>query len=76
MADVLFGDVNPSGRLPLTFPNVENERQFTVEQYPGTPVERAGISQGLESYYTEKLLVGYKQVQHTHGPQHSSPPLY
>jgi len=51
MADVLLGSVNPSGRLPLTFPNVENEMQFTPLQYPGI---------NLETNYTEQLNVGYR----------------
>lgn len=51
LADILFGDVNPSARLPLTIPNIENEVQFTPAQYPGT---------SGSSTYTEKLLVGYR----------------
>jgi beta-glucosidase len=35
LAAVLTGDVNPSGRLPVTIPNVENEVAFTEEMYPG-----------------------------------------
>jgi beta-glucosidase len=55
LADVLYGDVNPSGRLPLTFPSVENEVNFTKSQWPGLPVPT-----GLERHYTEKLEVGYR----------------
>ena len=35
--DVLFGDVSPSGKLPHTMPNIENEMQMTARQYPGLP---------------------------------------
>ncbi len=55
ISDVLYGDINPSGRLALTFPNKENEVGFTKEQWPGVPV-----STGLESTYTEKLEIGYR----------------
>lgn len=51
VADVLFGDVNPSGKLPLTFPNIENEVQFTDAMWPGVD---------LVSTYSEKLEVGYR----------------
>lgn len=51
LADVLFGDVNPSGRLPITLPNFENEIGFTPEMYPGV---------NLTAVYSEKLLVGYR----------------
>lgn len=55
IADVLFGDVNPSGKLPLTFPVTENPTNFSQAQYPGLP-----SSNPLEAYYSEKLLVGYR----------------
>ena len=35
LADVIFGKVNPSARLPVTIPNKDNEVEFTPEQYPG-----------------------------------------
>ena len=37
IADVLFAKTNPSGKLPITMPNKENEEEFTPEQWPGLP---------------------------------------
>jgi beta-glucosidase len=52
IASVLFGDVNPSGRLPQTFPRSVNDLPTrTREQYPGV---------GLHTKYSEGLLVGYR----------------
>jgi len=52
IADVIFGDVNPSARLPLTFPASETEIPVnTVRQYPGI---------NNEASYSEGLLVGYR----------------
>jgi beta-glucosidase len=52
LAQVLFGDVNPSGKLPVTFPASDRQRpaRRTVE-YPGD---------GDGVYYAEGLLVGYR----------------
>lgn len=51
LADVLFGDLNPSARLPFTMPNKENEMEMTDKQYPGIK---------LENDYSERLNVGYR----------------
>jgi len=59
IADVLFGDVNPSGKLPLTFPNKDNEVDFAPRNYPGIFNDKADPKQ-QEAYYEEKLLVGYR----------------
>lgn len=56
MSDLVFGDVNPSGKLPLTFPNKENEQDFTQSQWPGLPAGPAP----LNAVYSEKLDVGYR----------------
>src|SRR5471032_148057 len=54
LAHVLFGDVNPSGKLPCTFPKKLADTPtsaFGSSAYPGT--------NGVE-HYTEGLLVGYR----------------
>eukprot|EP01040_Poterioochromonas_malhamensis_P002838 gene2838-3022_t len=53
LADVLFGKVNPSARLPLTLPNKENEIEFNKREYPG-------IGFPPEATYSEELLIGYR----------------
>jgi len=52
IADVLFGHINPSARLPVTFPI--SETQIPVN----TPTQYPGINN--EAEYSEKLLVGYR----------------
>lgn len=53
LADVLFGKVNPSARLPVTMPNKDNEVGFTPSEYPGTGMLP-------DAYYNENLLIGYR----------------
>jgi beta-glucosidase len=53
LADVLWGDVSPSARLPVTLPNRDNEVEFTEAQYPG-------VGDGPTATYSEGLLVGYR----------------
>ena len=52
LARVLFGDVNPSGKLPCTFPKkLADTPTATLDSYPGT---------NNTVVYTEGLLVGYR----------------
>ena len=52
VARVLFGDVNPAGRLPLTFPRDEAHTPVaTSTQYPGV---------NGTVHYSEGLFVGYR----------------
>ena len=53
LADVLFGDVNPTAKLPLTIPNIANEMQFTDEMWPGVGSPKVAT-------YKEALNVGYR----------------
>lgn len=53
LARVLYGDVDPGGRLPVTFPKSEDQEQTAgdAEKYPGV----------LETVsYKEGVLVGYR----------------
>jgi len=52
LARVLFGDEDPGGRLPVTFPAHAGQGPVqAVEQYPGI---------GGVATYTEDILVGYR----------------
>ena len=58
VAAVLFGDVNPSGKLPLTFPKRLADLPANTEwQYPGV--------QGVVHYW-EGIFVGYRHYDQQH----------
>lgn len=59
LADVLTGKVNPSGKLPFTFPVSYGDCPIKTDlQYPGiAPEEEKGIWQ---EEYTEGIYVGYR----------------
>ncbi len=54
IADVISGDVNPSGKLPFSFPKKLEENgahSFGEISYPGN---------GTDVYYKDDILVGYR----------------
>ena len=54
LANVLSGEVNPSGKLPFTFPKKLEDNgaiSFGKESYPGD---------SINEYYKEDILVGYR----------------
>lgn len=65
---ILFGDVNPSGKLPLTFPKSEADLPHPVltKQPPGPMEPMPGIpdwkvnTKTFDKHYDEGLKVGYK----------------
>jgi beta-glucosidase len=65
VANVLFGEVNPSGKLPMTFPLSTNDLpRTTVTQPPtqGRGPENGGVltKPTFDVHYDEGLKVGYK----------------
>lgn len=70
VANLLYGKVNPSGKLPVTFGATEREAAFaTKKQYPGTrqdtgkpggPGPYGDGSDQLIAQYTEGLKMGYR----------------
>lgn len=60
LAATIFGDADPAGRLPLSFPATENNTWITsAEQYPG--IEQPGTAEPRYiATYTEELLMGYR----------------
>jgi beta-glucosidase len=55
IANVLFGDVNPSGRLPLTFPMKLSD---SPAHSTGDPRTFPGVDKKV--YYDEGIFVGYR----------------
>jgi beta-glucosidase len=52
LARILFGQVNPSGKLPMTFPKkLEDVGAHALGQYPGDSVN---------VYYNDDIYVGYR----------------
>src|SRR5262249_38862834 len=73
VAEVLWGDFNPSAKLPITFPRrLEDVPSNTPEQYPGTgPVvefknnyndekDKTPPGSGGVAHYSEGVFVGYR----------------
>jgi len=58
IANVLFGDVNPSGKLPMTFPRSETDLPRTTVAQPPKGVPPGKLSFVVD--YTEGAKVGYK----------------
>lgn len=58
IADVIFGKVNPSGKLPMTFPvKLEDVAAHAVGEYPGVKRQDKDI---WDEKYSEGILVGYR----------------
>jgi len=67
LASVLFGDTNPSGKLPMTFPKslADTPTAQSPQQYPGTfadgsTVRPTGSTEIRQVQYSEGLKVGYR----------------
>ena len=62
--DVLSGDVNPSAKLPITMPMIENQEGMTADQFPG----RDG---GMNATYSETWSFGYRFYhEHRESPRY------
>ena len=58
LADVIFGHVNPSGKLPMTFPvRLYDVAAHAVGEYPGTKRADSDI---VDIRYNEGVMVGYR----------------
>ena len=62
IANVLTGAVNPSGKLPMTFPaRLEDVGVHSLGLYPGTPREDG--SKIVDCKYDEGIFVGYRWAE-------------
>lgn len=62
IANVIAGDVNPSGKLPMTFPaSLDDVAAHSMGLYPGTP--RNDGSKTVDCRYDEGIFVGYRWTE-------------
>ena len=65
IASVLFGDVNPSGKLPFTwYASLDQCGAHALNAYPGTWREDHKI---IDEEYKEGIFVGYRWIAFGHG---------
>ena len=64
IANILFGDINPSGKLPITFPK-------TIKDSPAHKSKKTFPGEDLKVYYEEGIYVGYRYFD-----QYSVKPLF
>jgi beta-glucosidase len=64
LAAILFGDVNPSAKLPVTF--AKTEADLPHPQVPGIDLKPANRPPPFDVNYTEGLKVGYKWFEAEH----------
>ncbi len=64
IVDVLSGDINPSGKLPFTFPvKLEDVGSHALGEYPGNRKQIEASTQWgdtIQEYYHEDIYVGYR----------------
>lgn len=64
LASILVGDVNPSGKLPFTFPaKLEHVGAHKLNSYPGVKRENSSI---IDERYNESIYVGYRWMEKEH----------
>ena len=61
IAGILFGDINPQGKLPLTFPDSEDDTHYANNpaQYPGLAIAGPNGST-FQVQYSEGIFTGYR----------------
>lgn len=75
LAAVLLGDVNPSGKLPFTFPaTLQDVGAHVMGEYPGNKEELAASkskNDTINEVYQEDIFVGYRWAD-----KHKTTPLF